>query len=75
MLSRPLLLLTTVLGLFAVLLTPLEASAFTPKPPPLSTPWTSQVSVTDPLPEYPRPQLTRTEWQSLNGVWQFAPTT
>jgi hypothetical protein len=74
MLSRRFLLLTTVLGLFAVLLTPLAASAFTPKPPPLATPWTNQVSVTDPLPEYPRPQLTRTEWQSLNGVWQFAPT-
>lgn len=74
MLSRRFPLLTTVLGLFAVLLTPLEASAFTPKPPPLATPWTNQVSVTDPLPEYPRPQLTRTEWQSLNGVWQFAPT-
>ncbi len=73
MLSRRFLLLTTVLGLFAVLLTPLAASAFAPKPPPLATPWTNQVSVTDPLPEYPRPQLTRTEWQSLNGVWQFAP--
>ena len=73
MLSRRFLLLTTVLGLFAVLLTPLAASAFAPKPPPLATPWTNQVSVTDPLPEYPRPQLTRPEWQSLNGVWQFAP--
>ncbi|WP_327636175.1 AbfB domain-containing protein [Kribbella sp. NBC_00482] len=73
MLSRRFLLLTTVLGLFAVLLTPLAASAVTPKPPPLATPWTNQVSVTDPLPEYPRPQLTRSEWQSLNGVWQFAP--
>src|SRR3954463_6876689 len=52
----------------------LPATAFTPKPPRLSTPWTNQVSVTNPLPEYPRPQLTRTQWQSLNGVWQFAPT-
>ena len=24
------------------------------------------------LPEYPRPQLTRTHWQNLNGVWEFA---
>ena len=22
---------------------------------------------------YPRPQMTRTAWESLNGVWQFAP--
>lgn len=51
---RPVLLLTTDLGLLAVLLTPLQASAFTPKPPPLTTPSTNQVSVTGPLPEYPR---------------------
>ncbi|XVV13153.1 AbfB domain-containing protein [Actinoplanes sp. CA-131856] len=48
------------------------AAAFVPKTPPLTTPWTNQVSTTNPLPEYPRPQLTRTDWQSLNGVWQFA---
>ena len=46
--------------------------AFSPKTPPLTTPWTSRVSITNPLPEYPRPQLTRTDWQSLNGIWQFA---
>ncbi len=48
------------------------AAAFAPKTPPLTTPWTSQVSTTNPLPEYPRPQLTRPDWQSLNGIWQFA---
>src|SRR6266540_4811903 len=49
-------------------------SALVPKTPPLSTPWTSQVSTTNPLPDYPRPQLTRPDWQSLNGQWQFAGT-
>jgi hypothetical protein len=43
-----------------------------PKTPPLSTPWTSQVGPGNALPEYPRPQLTRPNWQNLNGVWQFA---
>ncbi|MTD57547.1 LamG-like jellyroll fold domain-containing protein [Amycolatopsis pithecellobii] len=40
--------------------------------PPLSTPWTGQVSPGNALPEYPRPQLTRDRWQNLNGVWEFA---
>jgi hypothetical protein len=40
--------------------------------PPLSTPWTNQVSPDNALPEYPRPQLTREKWQNLNGVWEFA---
>ncbi|WP_045739616.1 AbfB domain-containing protein [Actinoplanes rectilineatus] len=47
------------------------ATAVEPKTPPLTTPWTGQVSTTNPLPEYPRPQMTRPDWQSLNGEWQF----
>jgi hypothetical protein len=54
-----------------LVVTSAPAAAFVPKVPRLSTPWTSQVSLTNPLPEYPRPQLVRTEWQSLNGIWQF----
>ncbi|MFC4852339.1 AbfB domain-containing protein [Actinophytocola glycyrrhizae] len=49
-----------------------DAAVWVPKTPPLSTPWTSQVSPTNALPEYPRPQLVRSEWQNLNGVWEFA---
>jgi hypothetical protein len=40
--------------------------------PPLTTPWTNDVSPTNALPEYPRPQLTRPQWQNLNGLWEFA---
>lgn len=55
---------------------PLAAHAsYVPRTPPLTTPWTGQVSLTSPLPEYPRPQLTRSEWQSLNGLWQFQAST
>lgn len=43
--------------------------------PPLSTPWTKDVSPTNALPDYPRPQLTRDKWQNLNGVWEFAKAT
>src|SRR3954469_24839705 len=66
--------LLIVLAILSTVLVSAPAEAFAPKLPPLTTPWTNQVSVTNPLPEYPRPQLTRTQWQSLNGVWQFAPT-
>ncbi|MFF0147357.1 glycosyl hydrolase family 2 [Amycolatopsis sulphurea] len=40
--------------------------------PPLTTPWTSQVSPDNALPDYPRPQLARDQWQNLNGVWEFS---
>ncbi|CAL9636722.1 AbfB domain-containing protein [Streptomyces sp. enrichment culture] len=48
--------------------------AWAPKPPPMTTPWTGGVSVDNPLPEYPRPQLTRPDWAGLNGIWDFAVT-
>ncbi|MEV1242983.1 PA14 domain-containing protein [Nonomuraea sp. NPDC049750] len=38
----------------------------------LSTRWSKDVDRKNPLPEYPRPQLVRDRWRSLNGVWQFA---
>lgn len=41
--------------------------------PPLTTPWTDDVSPTNALPDYPRPQLTRPEWRNLNGLWEWAP--
>lgn len=40
------------------------------KTPPLTTDWTYTVG-TDPWPEYPRPQLRRDRWQSLNGIWTW----
>jgi beta-galactosidase/beta-glucuronidase len=39
---------------------------------PIATRWTRLASSTHPLPEYPRPQLVRTEWLNLNGPWQYA---
>ncbi|WP_028799787.1 glycoside hydrolase family 2 [Streptomyces sp. 142MFCol3.1] len=50
------------------------ATAWTPKPAPMVTPWTGQVPTDSPLPEYPRPQLTRPDWANLNGIWDFAVT-
>src|SRR5690348_13573328 len=69
-------------ALLAALLSPATHAAASPAAapraaadPPLTTPWTSQVSARNALPEYPRPQLTRDRWQNLNGSWQFAEAT
>lgn len=47
-----------------------RAAGYAVKEPPLTTPWTDKVG-TNPWPEYPRPQLARSKWQNLNGVWQY----
>ncbi|MGA6161845.1 AbfB domain-containing protein [Amycolatopsis magusensis] len=72
--GRPRALLIALLVLAGLLVATPAASAATwqPKPAPLNTPWTSQVSPTNALPEYPRPQLVRADWLNLNGVWEFA---
>ncbi|MBK3640360.1 PA14 domain-containing protein [Streptomyces sp. MBT33] len=38
----------------------------------LRTKWADEVGPGNAHPEYPRPQLTRTDWRNLNGRWQFA---
>lgn len=47
-----------------------QATQYAVQTPPLDTPWTYNVG-TDPWPQYPRPQLQRSQWQSLNGVWTY----
>src|SRR5439155_3422060 len=39
---------------------------------PLVTRWAKDVSATNALREYPRPQMVRKDWVNLNGVWEFA---
>src|SRR5215217_4579354 len=41
------------------------------KTPPLSTQWTQLVEPDNALPQYPRPQMTRSRWLNLNGVWEY----
>ena len=38
----------------------------------LYTPWGETVDKTCPLPEYPRPQLVRSSYLCLNGLWDYA---
>ena len=49
---------------------PSEAARYAVPKPPLDTPWTHGLG-TDPWPEYPRPQMQRADWISLNGIWQY----
>lgn len=38
----------------------------------LPTPWTEEALRADiPFPEYPRPQLVRSQWLNLNGLWDY----
>ncbi len=41
---------------------------------PLMTRWAKEVSPENALPEYPRPQMVRKDWQNLNGLWDYAIT-
>ncbi|WP_435008356.1 sugar-binding domain-containing protein [Tundrisphaera lichenicola] len=39
---------------------------------PLMTRWAKEVGPDNALPEYPRPQMVRTDWKNLNGLWQLS---
>lgn len=40
----------------------------------IKTKWAESVDVNNALPEYPRPQMARKQWQNLNGLWDYAIT-
>jgi Glycosyl hydrolases family 2/Glycosyl hydrolases family 2, sugar binding domain/Glycosyl hydrolases family 2, TIM barrel domain len=48
------------------------ARAWQPAKASLMTRWATDVSATNSHPEYPRPQLTRPDWQNLNGLWEYS---
>ena len=49
-----------------------QDAAWQPAGDKIRTEWAEQVDPRSPLPEYPRPQLVREGWQSLNGLWDYA---
>ena len=49
-----------------------QASGWRPVEGKLLSRFARDVSPANPLPEYPRPQLVRSAWLNLNGLWQYA---
>lgn len=38
----------------------------------IRTAWSEKIDPQNVLPEYPRPQMVRSEWKNLNGLWNYA---
>src|SRR5690606_9965982 len=52
-----------------------QTSVWKPVEGKIMSKWVDQVNPSQPLPEYPRPQLVRSDnWQNLNGLWSYAIT-
>ena len=71
------LLATLVAVLPAVLVAGLRSqdpAAWAPAGDRLPSMWTASVDPANPWPEYPRPLMKRSRWQSLNGPWHYAVT-
>lgn len=65
--------ITSIAAILAVAGT-LSAQQWAPAGDKIKTKWAEEVSPTNAHPEYPRPQMVRSEWQSLNGLWDYAIT-
>ena len=62
----------TLLACCALALTLGAQAQWKPVGDKIKTPWAEQVNPANVLPEYPRPQLERGDWQNLNGEWEYA---
>ena len=55
--------------IFSLLVLPVRSAEWKPGVGPLMTRWAKDVSPDKVLIEYPRPQMVRGDWLSLNGLW------
>ncbi|MBQ9889081.1 MAG: hypothetical protein IJM41_07560 [Bacteroidales bacterium] len=52
----------------------LSAQEWAPAGDKIRTRWAEEVSPANAHKEYPRPQMVRPEWKSLNGLWEYSIT-
>ena len=62
----------TVILLLAISYLQLANAQWKPVGEKIKTSWAEKIDVTNPLPEYPRPQMERDQWLNLNGLWDYA---
>lgn len=62
----------TLLVCCALALTVCAQAQWKPAGDKIKTKWAEQITPKNVLPEYPRPQLERTDWVNLNGEWEYA---
>ena len=65
--------ITFIAAVFAVAGT-LSAQQWAPAGDRIKTKWAEEVSPANAHPKYPRPQMVRPDWKSLNGLWDYAIT-
>ena len=61
-----------VLAVCLLLLSAAGYAQWKPAGDKIKTPWAEQVDPSNVLPEYPRPQMQRSDWVNLNGEWDYA---
>lgn len=58
--------------LYTNLVSPLQAQSWKPANGRLTTQWGENLSPDRVWQQYPRPQMQRSEWKNLNGLWDYA---
>jgi len=58
--------------LFFALFSKAQQTSWKIVPGHITTQWAANVNPANTLPDYPRPQMQRGDWQNLNGLWQYA---
>jgi hypothetical protein len=62
---------TLLFGFILLNIASLQAQKWQPAKVSLKTKWGKEVTPANAWTEYPRPQMKRKEWMSLNGLWNY----